>query len=126
MGTPVTLVDANGNAVPLSGDGALKVVDDGTPPYTVAAGQTAAPLGAEGAAGDYISHVVIIPATTSPGAVAILDDDTSYTIFAGGASSVSNLAPITVPLGWVSQDGGWSVTTGTNVSVRVAGRFTEE
>jgi hypothetical protein len=36
---------------------------------TVAASQTAQVLGGSGATGDYISHLLVIPATTSPGNV---------------------------------------------------------
>lgn len=91
---------------------------------TVAASQTAQTLGATGAAGDYISHVLIIPATTSPGNVILLDNATSITIFAGGASSVSNLVPFVVPLNMVSVSGAWKLTTGSNVSAIGVGSFT--
>ena len=91
---------------------------------TVAASQTAQVIGATGATGDYISHLVIVPATTSPGNVLLLDNATSITIFAGGASSVSNLAPFVVYLGMTSVSGAWKVTTGANVSVIAVGTFT--
>lgn len=90
----------------------------------VAASQTAQPIGADGAgAGQHISHLVVMPATTSPGAVALLDGDASTTIFAGGADSVSNLVPFTVFLGCDSKNGQWKITTGANVSVRAVGDF---
>ena len=93
---------------------------------SVAASQTAQTLGPTGAVGDCLYGVLVIPATTSPGAVAILDGATSTTIFTGGASSVSNLVPffIPFPLGIRSSSGAWSVTTGANVSVIACGRFT--
>ena len=91
---------------------------------TVAASATAQVLGATGAAGDYISGVLIIPATTSPGNVLLLDNATSITIFAGGASSVTNLVPFFVPLGINSVSGAWKITTGANVSVIGVGNFT--
>lgn len=91
---------------------------------TVAASQTAQVLGATGAAGDYLAGVLIVPATTSPGNVIILDSATSITIFAGGASSVSNLVPFMVPLGMTSVSGAWKITTGTNVSCIGIGNFT--
>ncbi len=90
---------------------------------TVAASQTAQVLGVAGAIGDSIAHLLIIPATTSPGAVAILDNATSITVFAGGATSVSNLVPFVVPLNMASVLGAWSVTTGANVSVVAVGSF---
>lgn len=90
----------------------------------VAASQTAQPIGASGdGAGQHLSHVIIFPATTSPGAVALLDGATSKTIFAGGASSVSNLVPITVFFGCNSINGQWKITTGADVSVRAVGDF---
>ena len=90
----------------------------------VAASQTAQVLGATGAAGDYLSHVLIVPATTSPGNVLLLDNATSFTIFAGGASSVSNLVPFTVYVGAYSVSGAWKITTGSNVACRAVGDFT--
>jgi hypothetical protein len=84
---------------------------------TVAASQTNQALGATGAVGDYLSGVLIVPATTSPGAVIIKDGaNAAITIFTGGATSVSNLVPFFVPLGIVSGNGAWQVTTGANVS----------
>lgn len=91
---------------------------------TVAAGQTAQPLGAGGGApGDYLSHLIIIPATTSPGVVTLLDGATSIAIFVGGATSVADLAPIVVPVEAVAANAGWKITTGANVSVIAVGNF---
>jgi hypothetical protein len=91
----------------------------------VAASQTAQVLGTGlGATGDYIAGVLVIPATTSPGAVTLLDGGTSMVIFTGGASSVSNLVPFYVPLGMVSQNGPWKLTTGAAVSCIGMGAFT--
>ena len=96
-----------------------------TPGYeTVAASQTAQILGSTGAIGDRVSHLVIIPATTSPGNVLLLDNATSITVFAGGASSVPSLIPFSVPLSMYSTSGAWKVTTGANVSVIAVGSFT--
>lgn len=91
---------------------------------TVAASQTAQVLGGSGAVGDYLAGVLVVPATTSPGAVTILDNATSITIFTGGASSVSNLVPFMIPLGMKSVNGPWKVTTGANVSAVGIGAFT--
>lgn len=91
---------------------------------TVAASQTAQALGATGATGDFISHLLVIPATTSPGNVLLLDNATSITVFAGGASSVSNLVPFVIPLAMISASGAWKVTTGASVSVIGVGDFT--
>lgn len=91
---------------------------------TVAASQTAQVLGNTGAAGDWLERLIITPANTSPGAVAVLDGGTSITLFAGGATSVADLAPIVVPFGMASASGPWKITTGADVSVIAVGKFT--
>ncbi len=91
---------------------------------TVAASQTAQALGATGATGDYIAGILVIPATTSPGVVTLLDNATSIPVFVGGASSVSNLVPFFIPLGIKSVSGAWKITTGANVSCIGIGDFT--
>jgi hypothetical protein len=90
---------------------------------TVAASQTAQVLGVGGSYGDYITGILVIPATTSPGAVALLDGATSINVFAGGATSVSSLVPFPIPLGMVSKNGPWKITTGANVSCIAVGNF---
>jgi len=91
---------------------------------TVAASQTAQALGATGAIGDYISGILVVPASTSPGSVTLLDGSTSITVFAGGASSLSNLVPFFIPLGMISVSGAWKITTGAGVSCIGIGDFT--
>jgi hypothetical protein len=115
----------------------LKLVDNGDGTYspqtesaaaaeyeTVAASQTAQVMGATGATGDIILGVLVIPATTSPGNVLLLDGSTSITIFTGGASSVSCLVPFMIPLNMRSVSGAWKITTGANDSVIGIGNFT--
>lgn len=100
------------------------MIPDAAEYETVAASQTAQALGAAGAAGDYLAGLLIVPATTSPGAVSVTDGGGSaITLFTGGASSVSNLVPFFVPLGVRSNGGAWQVTTGANVSVVAVGDF---
>lgn len=102
----------------------VALADVGVGEYeTVAASQTAQVLGATGATGDYISGVLVIPATTSPGNVLLLDNATSITVFTGGATSVSNLVPFFIPLGMYSVSGAWKLTTGANVSCIGIGNF---
>jgi hypothetical protein len=91
---------------------------------TIAASQTAQVLGATGAVEDYLSHLIIVPASTSPGAVTLIDNATSITIFAGGAGSITSLVPIVVPVQLASRSGAWKITTGASVSVIAAGNFT--
>lgn len=114
-------VNANGRTVP--GSSAPVVLASQT--YkTVAASATATVMGATGAAGDFLDGILVIPATTSPGNVLLLDNATSITVFAGGATSVSNLIPFFIPIGALSASGAWKITTGTNVSVIGIGNFT--
>lgn len=130
-GTEVVF-NANGqatmaNSAPVaiaSNQSSIKGVNGGSEYETVAASQTAQTLGATGATGDYLSHVIITPATTSPGLVTMLDNAISIPLFVGGASSVSNLVPFTVAIGLISVSGAWKITTGANVSVVAAGDFT--
>jgi len=93
---------------------------------TVAASQTAQALGATGATGDYLSHCVIYPVTTGAGAVTVFDNTnaaaTNVINFTSG--TLSNLAPIPIPVGAISTAGAWKVTTGTNVTVTCYGKFT--
>ena len=91
---------------------------------TVAASQTAQVLGATGAAGDRVRRLIIIPATVSPGAVALLDNSTSINILPGGSNSLTELKPIVVDLDMISVSGAWKITTGANVSVIAVGDFT--
>ncbi|MGE3712645.1 MAG: hypothetical protein AB7G35_23620 [Hyphomicrobiaceae bacterium] len=125
-GQHVVLVDP-ATGIPYSGAAPLPIggigLTDGE--YeTVAASQTAQVLGATGAVGDYISGILVVPATTSPGAIVLLDNATSITVFAGGASSVSNLVPFFIPLGMKSVSGAWKITTGADVSCIGIGNFT--
>lgn len=113
-----------GLAVPIkvAADGGLST--QGQDYETVAASQTAQVLGAPGAVGDYLGGLLVIPATTSPGNVLLLDGATSITVFAGGASSVADLKPFFIPVGAISVVGAWKVTTGASVSVIGIGNFT--
>jgi hypothetical protein len=82
-------------------------------------------LGGAGAAGDYLSQILVIPTSVSPGALTVKDGAlTAKTIFAGGANSLSNLVPFTIACEWTSVNGGWQITTLAGLSVRAAGRFT--
>ncbi len=108
-------VDVHGN---------MKVANSYDEWETVAASVSAQTLGATGAAGDHLAGVLVVPATTSPGNVIVLDNATSITVFTGGASSVSTLHPFYVPLGMKSVSGAWKLTTGSNVSCIAMGDFT--
>lgn len=92
---------------------------------TVAASQTDQVIGGTGAIGDYLEGLLVVPAGLSPGAVSIKDGGGSaITVFAGGATSLSNLAPIFLQLGIRSAAGAWKVTTGASISAIAIGNFT--
>jgi len=90
---------------------------------TVAAGQTAQVLGATGSKGDYLSHVVFQPATTSPGTCTVLDGDTVVYTFTGGGTLV-DLSSKSIPFGLFSVNGAWKITTGSNMAALGVGDFT--
>lgn len=94
--------------------------------YTAVPASSAVALGLTGGAvGDYLEGLLIVPATTSPDPVTITDGSgAAITVFAGGATSVSNLVAFYIPLGIQSVSGGWTITTGANVSVLATGQFT--
>lgn len=89
---------------------------------TVAASQTDQVLGATGATGDYLSHIVIQPTTTGAGTVTVKDGTTVIFTFTTG--TLADLSPKTVPFGLFSVNGAWKVTTGANVAVIGCGDFT--
>jgi hypothetical protein len=108
--------------------GGVGVVSGGSFYQAVAASQTGTTLqSSTGATGDYLSHCVLYPTSTSPGVVTVFDNTnaagTDAILFAGGASSLSNLAPIAIPVGAVSVSGAWKVTTGASISVVCYGKF---
>ena len=132
--TLATLTPANGDwvAAQVDAQGAMWVrlipeqVEAGE--YeAVAAGAGTTILGTSGASGDFLSSVIITPTTTSPGSVGIKDGtNTAITIFAGGASSVSNLVPFAIPIGATSTGGtgGWQIVIGgTGVTAIGVGNF---
>lgn len=90
---------------------------------TVAASQTAQVVGANGAAGDFIRGILVIPATTGAGNVTLLDGAISIPVFVGGGTLV-DLKPFFIPIGLTSVSGAWKVTTGANVSAIAVGNFT--
>lgn len=94
----------------------------GTEYETVAASQSDQVLGATGATGDYISHLIIQPAAVGAGTVTLKDNTTVIFTFTTGA--LSDLRPIVVPLGIFSTAGAWKVTTGASVAVIGIGNFT--
>lgn len=120
---------ANSSPVVIASNQTSVSVINGASGYeTIAASQTAQILGGSGATGDYLSHCVVYPTSTSPGVVTVFDNTnaagTNVITFPGGTTSLSNLAPIAIPVGAISGAGPWKVTTGANVIVTCYGRFT--
>lgn len=91
---------------------------------TVAASQTAQVMGGSGASGDFISHILVVPANLNPGNILLLDNATSITVFTGGTGSVTTLHPFTIAISAVSASGAWKITTGASVSCMAVGNFT--
>lgn len=87
----------------------------------VAASQTDQVMGATGAAGDLLHALKCATSAASVGTVTVKDGSgSSFTIFlAQGAAAILD----SPALDWVSVNGAWSVTTGTNTTCRVSGRF---
>jgi len=91
---------------------------------TVAASQSTQVLGAAGAQGDYLSHLLVIPAALTTGDVQIKDgSDTAITVFDGDTDGLASRVPFTIPLGLKSRTGAWQITTGASLSVVAVGRF---
>lgn len=100
----------------------LSVTSAGYQYETVAASQTAQVLGATGATGDYLSHVILQPATTGAGTMTILDNATVIYTFTTG--TLSDLRPVVIPIGCNSVSGAWKITTGANEIATGIGNFT--
>jgi hypothetical protein len=88
----------------------------------VAASQTAQVIGATGAAGDYLSHVIFYPATTGAATSIVLDNAIEVAKYTAG--TLADLRPIIIPVNAVSVSGAWKVTTGANMTATAFGDFT--
>lgn len=101
--------------------------DNRTDYLAIPASSTKTPFGSNKNSEQVLVGLLIVPATTSPGAVSIYDGTGSaMTVFTGGATSVADLKSFFIPLGIRSNSGtngtvGWQITTGTNVSVIAIG-----
>jgi hypothetical protein len=117
----VTMLAGNGSPSPI--DPRQLTHLPGSEYQKIAASQTGQVLGATGGIGDLINGILVIPASTSPGPITLLDGAISIPVFTGGTTSVSNLVPFLIPLGLRSVTGAWSLTTGANVSCIAIGDF---
>jgi hypothetical protein len=107
---------------PKAPSASLAVVPAVLTPDRIAAGSTTEPFGATGAAGDYLSHIVLQPAATNAGTTTLFNSGTTVYVYTAG--TLSDLRPITVPINAVSVGGSWNVTTGSNMAVTGFGTFT--
>lgn len=78
-------------------------------------------------AGNYLGRIIIVPATTAPGAITMKDGSGggSITIFTGGVGSILDLSPreLPVPFLWGADASGIFITTGANVTTFVYGNW---
>lgn len=104
---------------------ANEVATERLPYETVADGVTAQVLGTNGAAGDFLSHIVIQPAVAACGVVTVIDGSTTVFSFpGGGTTALPTLLPATIYVGAKSVNGPWKITTGANVAAVAVGKFT--
>jgi hypothetical protein len=84
---------------------------------TVAASQTTAQVCGEGG---YIESITVLPASSTPGAVTLIDGSTNIMAIILGAGGGTQ--PYTVRVGaFAESSGGFKITTGASVSVIVSG-----
>lgn len=90
---------------------------------TVAASQSDQALGAAGAKGDFLRHLIIIPGAVTAGTVSIKDGSGgAINVFVTGTLTALN--PIIIPIGARSTSGAWKVSTGADVTAIAIGQFT--
>ena len=121
---------ATNGAVPVADDQPLPTYQAIPPAGSTRAGGeyeavgvgTTASLGSTGAIGDWLSHVVFQPQTTTPGACQILDN--AVVVYDLPAPTLTDLRPIIIPVNAYSVSGAWKVTTGANMKAAGFGDFT--
>lgn len=90
---------------------------------TVAASQTDQVLGGDGAAGDYLSHLLVIVTTAANSQVELQDGaGSAFVVFPDNPGG--GIGTYYVPIKATSKRGAWSVTTDSGVAVVAVGRFT--
>lgn len=87
----------------------------------VAASQTAQVLGGTGAIGDYLDKIICTVSTAATSSVAVLDNSTSHTILPNNVGG--GLGVYVIPMGAISRNGPWKITTGAGVEVLALGIF---
>jgi len=87
----------------------------------VAVSQTAYVLGGTGAIGDYLDKLICTVSTAATSSVIILDGSTSHTILPNNVGG--GLGVYVIPMGAISRNGPWKITTGAGVEVLALGIF---
>ena len=87
----------------------------------VAASSTAQVLGGTGAIGDYLDKLICTVSTAATSSVAVLDGSTSHTLLPNNVGG--GLGVYVIPMGAISRNGPWKVTTGAGVEVLALGIF---
>lgn len=101
---------------------ALRVISGGDEYETVAISQTNQPLGATGAAGDYLDKLIVVVATAATAQVQIKDgSNAAITVFPNNPGG--GIGTYVVPLGLRSTSGAWQITTGAGSTVIACGDF---
>ena len=95
---------------------AQALVGDATAPSSTVRGT------GQGAVGDLLERVIIVPGATNAGTVTLVDGSTSMNILVSG--TLADLSPLTVELHARSQNGPWKITTGSSVTCICVGHFT--
>lgn len=73
---------------------------------------------AAGNAADLLDSLLVVPTSKSPGAVSFEDGaGTNYTLFAGGADSLTTLIPFPIDMRNIVAGTAWEITTGTGLAV---------
>ncbi|MES2295223.1 MAG: hypothetical protein V4527_18145 [Pseudomonadota bacterium] len=117
-GVEVPLPSAIGAQAPA---GSLSVTPAGLEYEIVTASQTGQVMGATGATGDFLSHVIFYPATTGAGTSYVLDNAVEVAKITAG--TLADLRPITIPINAFSVSGAWKITTGANMTATAFGDF---
>lgn len=88
----------------------------------VAASQSSKVLGITGAAGDYLSHLLIVVATPATAGTSIADGaGSSITVMPNNPGG--GIGTYYIPIGKKSEVGAWKVTTNPGVTVLAFGKF---
>jgi hypothetical protein len=87
---------------------------------TIAASQTAQPLGTTGAKGDYLHRLIVTVTATATSTVTLIDNATSIVIVA----ATTPVGIYSIEFNAASVSGAWKVTTGAGATVIAVGNFT--